>query len=141
MEEPLTEELLNQLLEAASPQTFIKENHITSLSLSQYLQRLLDEKDLKRIDVIHAAGLNETYGYQLFMGEKANPSRDKLLALAFALRLNLTEANRLLKIGGANELYCKNRRDAIIIFGLTHQWGLAHTEEELYRFGEQTIAS
>lgn len=50
------------------------------------------------------------------------------------------EANRLLQAGGANELYCKNRRDAIVIFAISHGYTLQKTEEELYRFGEATIS-
>ena len=42
--------------------------------------------------------------------------------------------------GGANELYCKNRRDAIVIFAISHGYTLQKTEEELYRFGEATIS-
>lgn len=57
----------------------------------------------------------------------------------FSLGLPLREANRLLQAGGVNELYCKNRRDAIIIFALSHGYTLQKTEEELYRFGETTI--
>ena len=44
-----------------------------------------------------------------------------------------------MQAGGVNELYCKNRRDAIIIFALSHGYTLQKTEEELYRFGEETI--
>ena len=139
MEEPLTEELLSELLDAPDPFTFISEHDIKTQTLSRYLRQLLEDKGLKRVDVIHEAGLNETYGYEIFIGEKKNPSRDKLIALAFAMRLTLLEANRLLKIGGLNELYCKNRRDAIIIFCLSHGYSLSKTEDELYRFKEDTI--
>ena len=52
----------------------------------------------------------------------------------------LREANRLLKAGGVNELYCKNRRDAIIIFSLSQGASLQQAEEDLYRFGEATLS-
>ncbi len=138
MEEPLTEDLLAELLAAPSPERFIREHRVGERDLAGYLQQLLAEKGLKRADVVRAAGLNETFGYQIFTGARG-ASRDKLLALAFALSLSLTEANRLLKAGGANELYCKSRRDAIIIFALTHGYSLQRTDEELYRFREDTI--
>ena len=63
-----------------------------------------------------------------------------MLQLAFAMHLGLRETDRLLQAAGANELYCKNRRDAIIIFAV--QKGMNSSKkanEELYRFGEETI--
>ena len=139
MKEILTEDLLAELLLSRDPQEFIEKYDITSHSLSEYLQALLEEKGLRRIDVIRSADLNETFGYQIFTGAR-RASRDNLLKLAFAMGCSLRETNRLLQAGGANELYCKNRRDAIVIFAISHGYTLQKTEEELYRFGEATIS-
>ncbi len=106
--------------------------------MAPYLNQLLEERGLRRAAVVRAAGLNETFGYQIFTGAR-RASRDNLLKIAFALGLTLRETNRLLQAGGANGLYCKNRRDAIVIFAITHGYTLQKTEEELYRFGEETI--
>lgn len=138
MKEPLTEELLQELLESSDPLRFAEKNNIGKRSLPEYLQQLLDEKGLVRSEVVRKASINETFGYQIFMGQR-NASRDKILQLAFAMGLTLKEANRLLQAAGANELYCKNRRDAIIIFCLDKGYSLQKTDEELYRFGEETI--
>lgn len=138
MKEPLTEELLQELLSASDPCAFADKHRIEERRLPDYLQQLLDEKGLARADVIRAAGLNETFGYQIFMGQRG-ASRNKVLQLVFALRCTLREANRLLQAAGASVLYCKSRRDAIIIFCLDHGYGLQKTDEELYRFNEDTI--
>lgn len=138
MKEPLTDELLAELLAGPDPAAFAQRHRITTRSASEYLNQLLDEKGLVRAEVVRAAGLNETFGYQIFMGTR-HGSRDKMLALAFAMGLTLQEANRLLQAARANELYCKERRDAIIIFCLEHGCTLQQTDEELYRFGEDTI--
>ena len=139
VEEPLTEDMLAELLDAPDPAKFIAKDEVGERSLSDYLNALLKERGLKRAAVVREAGLNETFGYQIFTGAR-RASRDNLLKIAFALGLTLREANRLLKAGGANELYCKNRRDAIIIFSLSHGYSLQKTEEELYRFDEPTIS-
>lgn len=123
MEEPLTEELLDELLSSPDPKSFISKNEIGQRSLAEYLQKLLEEKGLKRSDVVKAAGINETFGYQIFTG-KRHASRDKVLQLAFAMHLNLRETDRLLQAAGVNELYCKNRRDAIIIFAVNKGYSL-----------------
>lgn len=60
MKEILTEDLLAELLLSRDPQEFIEKYDITSRSLSEYLQALLEEKGLRRIDVIRSADLNET---------------------------------------------------------------------------------
>ena len=138
MEEPLTEELLQELMDSPDADSYLAEHPSQPRSLSDYLQQLLDEKGLKRAEVVRAAGLNSTFGYQIFKGERG-ASRDKVLQIAFAMQLSLKETNRLLQAAGTNELYCKNRRDAIIIFCLTHGSSLQETDEELYRLGEATI--
>lgn len=138
MKEPLTDELLKELLDAPDPKTFADKHSLASRSLSDYLQQLLEERNLKRSAVIKKANINETFGYQIFVGERGI-GRNKALQLAFAMNLSLKETNRLLQASGNNELYCKNRRDAIIIFCLTHEASLQEVNEELYRFNEETI--
>lgn len=138
MQEILTEELLSELLLADDPQEFIEKHGIGTRSLSDYLQALLEEKGLRRIDVIRSADLNETFGYQIFMGQR-KPSRNKILQIALAMGLTLQETNRLLQAGEVNTLYCKDRRDAIIVFCVEKRYPLHQVNEELYRFGEDTI--
>lgn len=141
-EERPTEELLEELLDSPRIDEYLanleSDPGVTSCSLSEMLNKLLEEKELVRSKVVSAAQLNSTFGYQIFQGTR-QASRDKILALAFAMRLNLRETNRLLQAGGANNLYAKSRRDAIIIFCIDHEYTLAKVNQELYRFGERTI--
>ena len=139
MEEPLTEELLAELIAAPSVDAAAGECAGEAPSLAGYLQQMLDEKGLRRADVVRDAGLNGTFGYQIFTGARG-ASRDKVLQIAFAMGLSLREANRALQAAGVNELYCKNRRDAVIIYCLTHGASLQQADEELYRLGERTVS-
>lgn len=138
MEEPLTEDMLAELLDAPDPRASSNGARWASAAWRSTWTLLL-EKGLKRSVVVREAGINETFGYQIFTGAR-RASRDNLLKLAFAMGCSLRETNRLLQAGGANELYCKNRRDAIVIFAISHGYTLQKTEEELYRFGEATIS-
>lgn len=138
MAEPLTEELLDELLEAPSIDGFLEGHECVSRTLASYLNELLEAKRLKRSQVVRMANLNETFGYQIFMGAR-NPSRDKVLQIAFAMALTLRETNRALEAAGVSSLYSKDRRDAIIIFCLDRGCSLQKVNEELYRFGERTI--
>lgn len=138
MSETLTEEELDRLLHAPSIDGFLEERDAPQRNLADYLQELLEAKRLERAQVVRMANLNETFGYQIFKGTR-HPSRDKVLQIAFAMALNLREANRALRAAGANELNAKCRRDAIIIFCLDRGCSLQKVNEELYRFGEETI--
>lgn len=60
----LTEELLNELLDAPNIDGYIKEHDFAAPSLSNYLKQLLQEKGLERSRVVRMADLNETFGYQ-----------------------------------------------------------------------------
>ena len=138
MAERLTEELLDELLSSSSLEGYLEQNKPSSRTLAEYLQQLLDEKGLERSRVVRMANLNDTFGYQIFKGMR-HPSRDKVLQIAFAMALTLRETNRALTAAGTSELYCKDRRDAIIIFCLDRGCSLQKVNEELYRFGERTI--
>lgn len=138
MNEPLTEDLLEQLLIADDPESFLNDNDLGQRDLPGMLADLLDAKGLRRIDVVHEAQLNETFGYQIFKG-KRKPSRNKVLQLALGMRLNLKETDRLLQAAEVSTLYCKDRRDAIIIYCIEHDATLAETNDSLYEFGEDTI--
>lgn len=140
MDEPLTEEMLNELLDSPDPDSFLRTHDVSTRELSDYLQELLNTHGLVRKDVIHAANINETYGYELFTGRKTKPNRDKILQLAFAMGLSLRETDRLLTAGGASRLYCKDRRDAIIIFCLDRHASLADVNDALYQRNERTLS-
>ena len=137
-EEPLTEDLLRQLAAAPNPDACIATHASEAPSLPSYLHDLLESRNMKRAEAIRIAGLNPTFGYQIFKGTR-KPSRDKVLQLAFALQCTLKETQHLLIYADVGALYPKMRRDAIIIYGITHQLSRAQTDDELYRFGEQTI--
>lgn len=138
MADRITEELLNELLETERIDEFLDRNEEQQQTLAEQLQRLLEEKNLERVDVVRMANLNATFGYQVFTGERG-AGRNTVLQIAFAMALSLRETNRLLQAAGVNSLYCKTRRDGIIIFSLEHSYSLQKVNEELYRFGEETI--
>ena len=138
MAEPLTEELLDELLNAPKPDVFLEAHGFGNRTLASYLDELLEAKGLQRSRVVRMADLNETYGYQIFMGTR-HPTRNKVLQIAFAMALTLRETNRALGLAGTNALNCKDRRDAIVAFCIDRSYSLQKANEELYRFGEETI--
>lgn len=136
-----TDELLEQLLASVSAEEYLafEANNLEYRQLSDYLVELAKSKGLTRAKVFRACGINETYGYNAFSGAKTNPSRNHVLLLAFGLRCTLSEAQRMLRLAGVNELWPRIPRDAIIIRALEEGRTREECDEELYRLGEDTI--
>ena len=141
-EERLTDELLERLLASATPEAYLDEaaGATEDRSLAEYAHALLEEKGIKRADAIRAAGLNSTFGYQIFQGTR-RPARDSAIMLAFGMGCSLRETQRLLRLAGVAELWCRLRRDAIIIFCLEHGLTREQADDELFRLGEKTLLS
>lgn len=135
-----TEELINQLISANDLEefTYRNRNAFETLTLKEYLIELLQKYNKTKIDIIKESGLDITYGYQIFDGRK-KPKREKLLQLAFGFSLSLPETNRLLRIGGMNELYVRKKRDAILIYCLQRKLSLQECNTYLYNMGEDTV--
>ncbi|MDE7243711.1 MAG: hypothetical protein K2O18_07025 [Oscillospiraceae bacterium] len=78
--------------------------------------------------------MEKGYVCQIFSGRK-HPSRDKLIALAFGLRLNAMETQRLLKVGGYSELYGRIARDALILIDILRGLDIVQTNLDLENHG------
>lgn len=137
-DQPLTEELLERLLESSSPDAYLSEVGPGDCELSDLLLTLAREKGLTRAAAIAGSGLSAPYGYQLFTGAR-HPNRDAAIMISFGLRCSLVETQRLLKSAGLSELWCKRRRDAIIIYCVSHGYSRARCDDELFRLGEETL--
>ena len=136
--EHLTEELLERLLASRSVDSYLENAETPDRSLPDYLFELLDKRKLKRADVMRGSGLNGTVVYDIFSG-KSRPGHDHAVMLALGLKANLRETQRILRLAGAGELWCKRRRDAVLIWCIEHGLTRAETDDELYRLGEKTL--
>lgn len=131
-----TEELNHQIKNATDIDDYLSKNrrHMLSCSLHEHLVALLTIKNISKPEVIRNSLLDRTYVYQIFSGEK-NPSRDKLIALAFGLKLSCEEAQKMLKLSCKRELYARDERDAVILFALQHSKTIDETNEMLQARG------
>jgi hypothetical protein len=59
------------------------------------------------------------------------PSRDKVLQLAFGLRLTVDEAQRLLRAADKSPLYPRLKRDAVVLFALNKSLSILETQNLL----------
>lgn len=136
--EHLTEDLLKRLLSSTSIDVYLDEEETVDCNLPVYLRSLIDARDIKRSDVARQSGLNPTVVYDIFAG-KSKPGRNHAIMLALGIGCTLRETQRLLRLDGMAELWCKNRRDAIIIWCIKNGMSRTCTDDELYRLGESTL--
>lgn len=138
--EKSTEELLNELQKAEDVFEFAKENEmeLESIFLTELLEQLLEKYQKQKKDIIKEAGLDMTYGYQIFDGRK-KPRRDKIIQLAFGFPLTVEETNRLLRAGGVSSLYVRCKRDTICMYCLQQKMTVVCCNDLLYQAGEETL--
>lgn len=136
MELKSTQELNHEIRTTTDIEDYLEKNHenLLTCSLSAYLKTLLAQKGLSRADVVRGSLLDRAYVYQIFAGEKT-PSRDKLIAIAFGLRLSDEETQTMLKLSGNRELYARDERDVLILFALQQNRTILETNELLFRHG------
>lgn len=140
MYEKDTEKLLTEI-KTDKIKNFLAENQNEMIeSLHVYLNKLLEEKKLNKAEVIKNSLINVNYGYHIFEGKKNNPSRNKIIALGIAMKLNLQEIQYLLRYSGNGNLYPRNGRDAVIISAIEQKLSVTDTNLLLESFGEKILA-
>lgn len=138
--EKSTKELLHELQKAEDIFAFTKENEeeMESLSLTELLEQFLKKYEKQKKEVIRDAGMDTTYGYQIFDGRK-KPRRDKLLQLAFGFPLTVEEANRMFRAAGVSDLYVRCKRDTICMYCLQQKMTVDECNALLYQAREETL--
>jgi transcriptional regulator with XRE-family HTH domain len=68
-------------------------------SFEKHLQQLINKKGLKNSEVYAAANISKQYFSKLIKGQ-VKPSKEKVLALAVGLQLNMDEAIDFLRLAG-----------------------------------------
>ena len=127
-----TSTLFEKLFVEPDIENFLETNSddLQVLPLHEYLSNITKEKGLIPEQVIKNSGIERTYGHQIYNGTR-NPSREKIIQLAFGLRLSLKETQKLLLLGNRNPFYPRIKRDAAIIFCLNHQKDFFETQSLL----------
>ena len=136
-----TGELLDLLKNTSTVSSYLESqsDQLTrQIPLSVYLQDILHEKAQSKSELIRRSGLDRSYVYDILSG-KRSPSRDKVLALCFAVPLTAEETQKLLKITGYAPLYIRMERDSVIFFGLQHGLTLTDTNELLYEMNHPLL--
>ena len=135
-----TNNMQQELMSAADLDRFLSENQDNFLSgnILELLNALFQKRNISKAALAKQSGMSEVYLHQVFAGRR-NPSRSRLICLCFGLSATLDEDQELLKKGGFAQLFPKNRRDAIIIYGLVNNASLFEVNDKLFAEGEETL--
>ena len=114
---------------AASPRTKMKALKSDSLddvlkdiytdTCEKHLQQLINKKGLKNSEVYAAANINKQYFSKLLKG-KVKPSKEKVLALAVGLHLNMDETVDFLGLAGY-AISPISQTDAVVKYFIEHE--------------------
>ena len=107
-------------------------------SFIDILQELLQKSGMSKATLAKRAGTSEVYLYQILSGMRS-PSRNRTICLCIGLSATLEQTQQLLRCSGFAQLYARNRRDAIIIYGLVHSMGLPEVNDCLFGEHEATL--
>ena len=106
---------------------FLSENNenFRDTPLQLTLQRLYTTTGLSKAALAKQSGISEVYLHQLFSGCRF-PSRNRLLGAS------VEDAQGLLRQARHAPLYTRDRRDAIILYGLSHSMTLFQINDKLF---------
>lgn len=128
-----TSTLLSRLFKAPNLERFMDYNGdaIQSLPFHTYISELCKTMDHVPEWVIRQSSIERTYGHQLFNGTR-KPSRDKVIQLAFGFALDVDGTQKLLKMAQKNPLYPRIKRDAAILYCISHHMNGIEVQEILH---------
>lgn len=88
-------------------------------SFSEYIQRILEERGIKKSKLIKALNVDRNYGYQMLNGTRT-PTRAQIIRIALYIKLDFSQTQRLLNLAGREALYVRRPEDAKAVHCLEH---------------------
>lgn len=109
-------------------------------SFEKHLQQLINKKGLRNSEVYAAANISKQYFSKLLKGQ-VKPSKDKMLALAVGLRLNMDEVVDFLRIAGY-ALSPISQTDTVVEYFIRKQeYNVLKINIVLFDYGLETLTN
>ena len=128
MQEKSTDDLNQELMDQPDIDSYLKENEVYFFQkdMTDLLSELFEKRDISKAALARKAGMSEVYLHQVFSGRR-KPSRDRLICLCVGLEAAYAP------------LHPKVKRDAIISYGVLHQFTLSEINDKLFTENEKTL--
>lgn len=135
-----TSGLQNDMMKHPNLDQFLAENreNFQTSTVPELLLQMIEKKGLSKAVLAKQAGMSEVYLHQVFAGRR-NPSRNRILCICFGLNATLEETQELLKRCNLAQLYPREKRDAMVIYGLLHGMSLFEVNDKLFDEDEETL--
>lgn len=135
-----TSDLQEELMNAPNLDRFLTDNEksFNTESIAENIENLFRKKNITKSLLAKRSAISEVYLHQVLAGRR-KPSRNRIICLCFGLEATLDESQTLLKQCGYAQLFPKDRRDAIIIYGIVHHMDLFSVNDKLYAEDEEAI--
>jgi hypothetical protein len=101
-------------------------NDTTPPQLCQYLDHLRKTIGIGKEELFARSSISSSYGHEIIKGTK-HPTRNKIIQLAFGMRLELTETQKLLWLSRHATLDSLFRWDAVIIDAIEQKYTVTKT--------------
>ncbi len=135
MDGPSTMQILDKLLNTENLDEVLSLED-TNQKFPEYLRGLLAARDVDTKTFAQEMMVSLSYVYHLREGTRS-PSRDTLIKIALLFKLGVVGTQRLLRMGERNALYAKVRRDAVLIYALSHGCTVDEADAMLRKANEQ----
>lgn len=87
---------------------------------SNYIQKILEDKNVKRSNLIRALNLDRNYGYQILNGTRL-PTKQQIIHIGLYLKLSVDQVQRMLNLCERDALYVRRPEDAKVVHCLEHK--------------------
>ena len=88
-------------------------------ALSEYIIDCLNEKGIKRSELIRALNIDRNYGYQILNGTRT-PTRQQIIHIGLYLGLDVAQVQKMLTLSERDVLYVRRPEDAKAVHCLEH---------------------
>lgn len=135
-------DILNSVEDKENLQDYINDTlENSNINLKIFFNEILFENNIESIpELMEKAQIEVHYGYQILSGTR-KPSRDKVIQICIAAKLNLSKTQRALNMAKLGQLYPKDSRDAIIIFGINKGFNLIQINNILHDTDNRILGS
>ena len=127
-----TEEMTSALKDCKDISEFLKENeeNIIFKPFEMYMNELLEKYGMTRAKLIEDSDFSKATIYK-GISEERRIKQNVVLQIGLRMGVTLDEMQRMLKLSHNEELYVKNKRDCIIMWGIENGIKAYDIDEEL----------
>lgn len=84
-------------------------------SFAEYIQRMIEQYHIKRIDISRYTGISQYYLYKVLDGSRRTIQRDYVIAICCAIGMNRSETQHALHLSDMDQLDASDPRDELIL--------------------------